>query len=156
MKLIQKSNIRVQGMYFNNCIEKNQNKTQFEEGFSSHTSLRDGSGYQYGWIFGKVLNGRWPALTALRMVPFSGNHVHVFHTILPSYLHTCNLWWLCSLYKKMQYSFPKMREKERGSKAVWNISENLSVMVPWPVPEWVAPSGPKVFPFPIWLPTSCA
>ena len=29
-----------------------------------------------------------------------------------------------------------MREKERGSKAVWNISENLSVMVPWPVPEW--------------------
>ena len=75
-------------------------------------------------------------MSSVRLVPFSGNHVHVFHTILPSYLHTCNLWWLCSLYKKMQYSFPKMREKERGSKAVWNISENLSVMVPWPVPEW--------------------
>ena len=25
MKLIQKSNFRVQGMFFNNCIEKNQN-----------------------------------------------------------------------------------------------------------------------------------
>ena len=44
MKLIQKSYFRVQGMFFNNCIEKNQNKTQFEEGSSSPTSLRDGSG----------------------------------------------------------------------------------------------------------------
>ena len=48
MKLIQKSNFRVQGMLFNNCIEKNQNKTHFEEGSSSHTSLRDGSSYQIG------------------------------------------------------------------------------------------------------------
>ena len=54
MKLIQKSNFRVQGMFFNNCIEKNQNKTHFEEGSSSHTSLRDGSRYQNGSIFGKV------------------------------------------------------------------------------------------------------
>ena len=30
--------------FFNNCIEKNQNKTHFEEGSRSHTSLRDGSG----------------------------------------------------------------------------------------------------------------
>ena len=37
MKLIQKSNFRVQDMFFNNCIEKNQNKTNFEEGSSSHT-----------------------------------------------------------------------------------------------------------------------
>ena len=43
MKLIQKSNFRVQGMFFfNNCIEKNQNKTPFEEGSSSQASLRDG------------------------------------------------------------------------------------------------------------------
>ena len=35
MKLIQKSNFRVQGMFFfNNCIDKNQNKTYFEEGTS--------------------------------------------------------------------------------------------------------------------------
>ena len=42
------SNFRVQGMFFNNCIEKNQNKTYFEGGSSSHTSLRDGSRYQIG------------------------------------------------------------------------------------------------------------
>ena len=48
MKLIQKSIFRVQGMFFNNCIEKSQNKIHFEEGSSNHTSLRDGSGYQNG------------------------------------------------------------------------------------------------------------
>ena len=34
MKLIQNSNFRVQGIFFNNCIEKNQIKTHFEEGTS--------------------------------------------------------------------------------------------------------------------------
>ena len=35
MKMIQNSNFRIQGMFFfNNCIEKNQNKTHFEEGTS--------------------------------------------------------------------------------------------------------------------------
>ena len=48
MKFIQKRNFRVQGMFFNNCIEKNQNKTHFEEGSSSHNSLGDGSRYQIG------------------------------------------------------------------------------------------------------------
>ena len=49
MKLIQKSNFRVQGMFFfNKFVEKNQNKKHFEEGFGSHTSLWDGSGYQNG------------------------------------------------------------------------------------------------------------
>ena len=33
-KLIQKSNFRVKGMFFNNFIEKNQNQTHFEEGTS--------------------------------------------------------------------------------------------------------------------------
>ena len=72
--------------FFNNCncIEENQNKSHFEEGSSSHTSLRDGSGYQIGWIFGKVPNGSWPP--PLRMVPISGNLVHAYHTIWPSYL----------------------------------------------------------------------
>ena len=46
--------------FFNNCIEKNQNKTHFEEGSSSHTSLRDRSRYQIGWIFRKVTNSSWP------------------------------------------------------------------------------------------------
>ena len=45
--------------FFNNCIEKNQNKTHFEEGSSSHTSLRDRPGYQNGWMSGKVPNGSW-------------------------------------------------------------------------------------------------
>ena len=59
MKLIRKSNFSVQGMFFNNCIEKNQNKTHFEEGSSSHTSLRDRSRYQIRWIFRKVSNSSW-------------------------------------------------------------------------------------------------
>ena len=29
MKMIQKSNFRVQGMFFNNYIQKNKNKTHF-------------------------------------------------------------------------------------------------------------------------------
>ena len=39
--------------FFNNCVEENQNKTHFEEGNkNSQSSLRDGSRYQIGWIFG--------------------------------------------------------------------------------------------------------
>ena len=34
MKLLLNSNFRVQSMFFNNCIEKNQNKTHFEEATS--------------------------------------------------------------------------------------------------------------------------
>ena len=34
MRLIQKSNFRVQGMFFNNRIDKNQNQTHSEEGTS--------------------------------------------------------------------------------------------------------------------------
>ena len=49
MKLIKKKVISGY-VFFNNCIERNHN----------HTSLRDKSGYQNGWIFGKVLNGSWP------------------------------------------------------------------------------------------------
>ena len=72
--------------FFNKCIEKNQNKTHFEKGSWSQTSLRDGSRYQVRWIFGKVSNGSWPQPPPLKMVPISGNHVHAFHTIWPSYL----------------------------------------------------------------------
>ena len=45
MKLIQKSNFRVQGMFlFNNFMEKNQNKTHFEEGTSEPPSPPPSSG----------------------------------------------------------------------------------------------------------------
>ena len=48
MKLIQNSNFRVQGMFSNNCIEKNKNETHLEEGSSSHNGLRDGPRNQIG------------------------------------------------------------------------------------------------------------
>ena len=38
MKLIQKEKIQGSG-FFNNCIEKNQNKTHFEEGISYYLAL---------------------------------------------------------------------------------------------------------------------
>ena len=83
MKLIQNriSGFRVcffQKLYW----EKSKQDTLWSS--SSHTSLRERSGNQNGWIFGKVPNGSWPP--PLRMVPISENHVHVFHTIWPSYL----------------------------------------------------------------------
>ena len=90
MKLIQNSNVRVQGMFFNNCIEKNQNKTHFEEGSRSHTSLRDGSRLPNRMNFRKGSKRQLTPAPHLRMVPISGYHVHAFHTIWPSYLHICN------------------------------------------------------------------
>ena len=55
----------------------------------------------------------------LRMVPFSGNPVHVFHTIWPSYLLAYKQPFmvpLCTIIKNLQHNFPKM---SGGSKAVW-------------------------------------
>ena len=42
----QSKDLFFNNLCFNDCIEKNQNKTHFEEGSSTHTSLRDRSGYQ--------------------------------------------------------------------------------------------------------------
>ena len=63
MTLIQNSNIRVQGMFLRQLYWENQNKTHMEEGSSRHNSIRDGSRYQIGWIFGKVPNGSYPPPT---------------------------------------------------------------------------------------------
>ena len=52
-----------------------------------------------------------------RMVPISGNHMHAFHTIWPSYL---------LVYKNMQHNFPKMMVG--GSKAVWNKQSSLFLL----------------------------
>ena len=53
----------------------------------------------------------------------------------------CRFWTFIGFFldmipKKLQYNFPKMREWVGGgrSKAVWNFSENSSVLVAWPVP----------------------
>ena len=80
-------------------------------------AFRRGSRYQIGWIFGKVPNGSWPP--PLRMVPISGNHVRVYHTIWPSYL----------LAYMQPYMVPPIFEgfEGWGSKAVWHFSENSSV-----------------------------
>ena len=76
--------------FFKNSIEKNQNKTHFEEGSSSLDSLRDGSRYQTNF------------------------HVHVFHTIWPSYLLAYKQPFmvpLCTIIKNLQHNFPKMRRR---------------------------------------------
>ena len=94
--------------FFNNCIEKNQNKTHFEEGSSSHTSLRDGLWYKNRWISGKVQNGSWPP-----PAPQNGPYLwkscalcmHFILSGIHTSLHICNH----IHYKKLQYHFPKMR-----------------------------------------------
>ena len=101
MKLIQKSNFRVQGMFFSSyCIEKNQNKTRFEEGSCSHTSLRDGSKYQEGWIFGKVPNGRWPPPPAPQNGPYLWKSCACISYLVPSSENSSDL---------AQPSFPYQR-----------------------------------------------
>ena len=118
MKLIQKSHFRVQGMSFLNIVlRKIKTRHTFKSlpylhrrCSSSHRSQRDEWRYQNRWIFGKFPNGLWP----LRMVPFPGNHIHVFHAIWPSYILACTqpymvlprLW---IHFKKFQHNFPKMR-----------------------------------------------
>ena len=67
--------------FFNNCIEKNQNKTHFEEGSSSHTSLRTGHTTKSDEFSERFQMAVDPHPPHLRMVPISGNHVHALHTI---------------------------------------------------------------------------
>ena len=51
---------------------------------------------------GKFQTAFDPHRLPFRMVPFSGNHVHIFHTIWPSYLHICNHTW-CRQFLKALY-----------------------------------------------------
>ena len=113
MKLIRKSNFSVQGMFFNNCIEKNQNKTHFEEGSSSHTSLRDRSRYQIRWIFRKVSNSSWSPPT-----PTSQNGPHLWQSsacisyylaLVPSLIYLT-----ISIIKYLQHNFPKLKGRGGG------------------------------------------
>ena len=78
----------------------------FCDAVCDHNNLRDGWRYQNRWIFGKVPNGFDPHPLPLRMAPFSGNHVHVFHTIWPSYLNICNHMW-CRQFLKALYPILK-------------------------------------------------
>ena len=90
MNLIQNSNFRVQGMFFQQLYwEKSKQDTLWRGHF---------------WI---------PIL--------SGHHTST---------HICNQ----IRHKKLQYNLPKMR---RGSKAVWNFSENSSDLVAGPFPKCI-------------------
>ena len=85
--------------------KKNKKNTHFEEGSSSHTSLRDGSEYQNLSLSLEIM---------CTHSVISGPH---------SYLHICNH----IHYKKLA---TKLSENEGGgSKAVWKLSENSSDLV---------------------------
>ena len=120
-------------MFFNNCIEKNQNRTHFEEGSGSHTSLWNSSGYQNWWIFGKVPNGRWPPYPAPQNGPYhwkSCSCISYYLALVPPCIYSA-----ISIIRNLQHNVPKMRrEGGGGSKAVWNLSENspeLSLTLLW-------------------------
>ena len=92
-------------MLFNNGIERNQNKTHYEECSSSHTSLRDGSGYQSGWTFGKVPNSRWPAPSAPQNRPYLWKWcacISYYLALIPPCIYAT-----ISIIKKSQYNFPR-------------------------------------------------
>ena len=110
--------------FFNNCIEK-KIKTKHTLKKALVVIPVFGTGYQNWWIFGKVPNGRWPP--PLRMVPISGNHVHAFHTIWPSYLlcysypiflriaNSLWYWWWFFVMSLMVYNADLLCRFKRGS-----------------------------------------
>ena len=79
--------------------------------------LRDGCRYQNGWIFGKVPKGGSNFQSKNLCCRFSTR------------LFQHEIW-------KLQHDFPKMRG---WSRAIWNSSENSSVLVASPVPKTVNP-----------------
>ena len=116
--------------FFNNFIEKNQNKTHFEEGSSSHNSLRNGSRYQIGWIserFQTAVDPHPPpselslSLEIMYMHFILSGH----HTSSHICIHVC--------HKKLQYNLPNMRGG--GLKAVWNFSKSSSDLEAGPFPK---------------------
>ena len=112
MKLIQKSNFGVQGMFFQQLYWENQNKTHLEEGSSNHNSLRDGSRYQIGWIFGKVPNGSWPPPLTPQNGPYlwkSCACISYYLAIIPPCIYAT-----ISIINKLQYNFLKMRGGVKG------------------------------------------
>ena len=64
------------------------------------------------------------------ITPISGNHVHAFHSIRPSYFFANAT---ISIVKNLQYNFPKMRGG-RESKAIWNFFKKSSDLVAAPFP----------------------
>ena len=87
--------------------------------------IRGGSGYQIGWIFGKIPNG-------LRSPP-SCTENYVANFLWQLWLHICEEVWRPDSMKCM-HTISRDRDHSEG----WGstaISENSSDMVAWPVPE---------------------
>ena len=86
--------------------------------------LRNGWRHQNRWILWKVPSG-WRG----------GGHFQskiLFQILERGFLSM-------KFIKDLQPDFLKMRG--RGSKAIWNFSENSSVLGPWPVPYWNSRKG---------------
>ena len=111
--------------FFNNCIEKNQNKTQFEEGSNSHTSVRAGSRYQIKWIFGKVPNGSWPHPSEWSL----SLEIMYMHFILSGPRASLHI--VDHIHYK-EFATLLSENERAGLKAVWNFSKNSSDLVRHP------------------------
>ena len=86
----------------------------FKQGFLSVKLIQNSNfrvqGVPYCMNFRKGSKRQLTLTPPLRMVPISGNHVHAFHTIWPSYLLAT-----ISIIKNLQYNFPNMRGGQRPS-----------------------------------------
>ena len=105
-----------------------------EEGYSMHVErltramlVREGSSYRIGWIFGKIPSPPLPLFTKL--------YCKFFMTSLVAYARRYDgqiVWNVCTWFPEIGTI---LRGGGWGSTAVWNLSGNSSVSVPWPVPS---------------------
>ena len=72
----------------------------------------------------------WPLSLEIMCMYFilSGPHTYIYATICGA----VNFWRLFIQFKKLQHNFPKMMGG--GQRQFGFFSENLSILVPWPVP----------------------
>ena len=126
MKLIQK---------------KNQNKTHFEEGSFSHTSPRDGSGYQNKWIFGKGSKQPFtlrPSEWSLSLEIMCNSHcacISYYLALVPSCIYSA-----ISIIKKLQHYFPKMRWRQRREESI-EISNSIEAALILTLCHWLFVKG---------------
>ena len=94
-------------------------------------SVREGWRYQIGWIFGNIPIGLWPPSPHFRktMLQFFYNWYGPIYT---RRYEGQIVWNACTWIPEIG---PILRGRGWGSTAVWNLSENPSVLVPLPVPK---------------------
>ena len=107
------SNLRVQSMFFfNNCIEKNQNKTHFEEGSSSSSLSYQSKGpvpLSNQMNFSKRQLGPTPHST---WFPIFGNHEQTCISYYLVLVPPC-IYWTISIINNLQHNYPKIRGVQR-------------------------------------------